>query len=470
MEEVFIPVSAHPSPKPVLLDRETPSILKLAGFLSLSGLFSTSAILIDANMVGPIGDETLAGLGLCAGLYGIFMALLFGLGSGAQILLTRAFGAGDMVLFYKRLQRMMVLGLAMSLILVLLFRFNINFLVDWLATTSGIGFAAKRYLALMVYAPPLSFAAYLLTISFDVRRQAPRELKGFAIEIPLNVILNALLIYGWFGAPELGIRGAAIATLISQGARLLYLVILTMGDMRTELTTSGPSPAAARDAAQNTDGQEDEPLLPRSVLLPVTLNVAALIVGAQAYQLLFAQQPYLTFAALALMTPWLSVANVLGRAVAMSATLTCADLAPGSEDLRKAIGSVLAALRLLAPRLALLFVGVTLLADALSWHISDWVRINFLLLIPYGGVLVLVRTVSVTIGAILRATDRPKWVFWVQVGLQWGFGVPVLLVCTYAFDLSLYIVYGILILEEILRLGIMALRLRNHIKPQVSAE
>nr|WP_321526243.1 MATE family efflux transporter [uncultured Cohaesibacter sp.] len=465
-----MPVS--PTPKPVLLDRETPSILKLAGFLSLSGLFSTSAILIDANMVGPIGDETLAGLGLCAGLYGVFMALLFGLGSGAQILLTRAFGAGDMRLFYRRLLRMLALGLGMSVILVLLFRFNINFLVDRLATTSGIGFAAKRYLELMVYAPPLGFAAYLLTISFDVKRQATRELRGFAIELPLNVILNALLIYGWFGAPELGITGAAIATLISQSARLVYLVVLLAGDMRAVYALpaqrpSGPAPSA-RTTPDHT-AQAEEPLLPRHVLLPVTLNVAALIVGAQAYQLLFAQQPYLTFAALALMTPWLSVANVLGRSVAMSATLTCADLEPGSEALQQAIRSVLKALRYLAPRLALLFVGVTLVADALSWHISDWVRINFLLLIPYGGVLVLVRTVSVTIGAILRATDRPKWVFWVQVGLQWGFGVPLLMIVTHVFELSLYIAYGILILEELLRLAIMWLRLKRLTRPQVSA-
>ena len=470
MEDPIIPVSAQPKPQPVLLDRETPSILKLAGFLSLSGLFSTSAILIDANMVGPIGDETLAGLGLCAGLYGVFMALLFGLGSGAQILLTRAFGAGDMRLYYQRLMRMLALGLGLSVILVLLFRFNINFLVDWLATTSGIGFAAKRYLELMVYAPPLGFAAYLLTISFDVRRQAPRELRGFAIELPLNVILNALLIYGWLGAPELGIKGAAIATLISQGARLVYLVVLTITDIRA-VWAQAPKRPSNGDSFQTIAGKEEhKDILPRSVLLPVMLNVAALIVGAQAYQLLFAQQPYLTFAALALMTPWLSVANVLGRAVAMSATLTCADLAPGSADLHKAIASVLKALRLLAPRVALIFVGVTLLADALSWHISDWVRINFLLLIPYGGVLVLIRTVSVTIGAMLRATDRPKWVFWVQVGLQWGFGVPVLLICTYVFELSLYIVYGILIAEEALRLGIMWLRLKRLMAPQMSAE
>ena len=299
-------------------DRGTPSILRLARTLSLSGLFATSAILIDANMVAPIGDETLAGLGLCAGLYGLFMALLFGLGSAAQIVLTRAFGAGEMGLFYRRLFVILLLGLLLSLALVVLFRFNIHFLVDKLATTSGVGFAAKRYLELMVYGLPISFAAYLLSLSFDVRRQAGRELRGFAIEIPLNVTLNALLIYGWFGAPELGIKGAAIATLISQGARLGYLMVLLASD-RAKLVDDNPS-----------KGQ----LLDRSVLLPVTLNVAALIVGAQAYSLLFSQLSYLHFAALALMLPWLSVANVLGRAVALSATIACADLPKGSADLR----------------------------------------------------------------------------------------------------------------------------------------
>ena len=427
--------------------RGTPSILKLAGYLSLSGLFATSAILIDANMVGPIGDETLAGLGLCAGLYGIFMALLFGLGSAAQILLTRAHGYGDMALFYQRLGRILVLGLCLSLVLVLLFRFNINFLVDRLATTSGIGFAAKRYLELMVYGLPISFTAYLLSLSFDVRRQARRELRGYAIELPVNIILNSLLIYGWLGAPELGIKGAAIATLISQSLRLVYLIVLVLKDLQQ-----------ARPLASTE--HTDEAVLPRSVLLPVTFNVAALIVGAQAYQLLFSQMPYLSFAALALMTPWLSVSNVLGRAVALSATISCADLPRGSVALDRAITSVLSALRILAPRLALIFVGVTLVVAGVSWHISGSVRLTFLTIIPIAGILVLVRTLSVTFGAILRAVDKPRWVFRVQVGLQWGLGLPVLLGLTLLFDLPLLIAFSLLVAEEALRLALMVLRLK----------
>ena len=86
-------------------------------------------------MVGPIGDETLAGLGLAGGLYGLFMAVLFGLGSAAQILLTRAYGANDQALFNSRLRLLLLVGLAFSGLLVLLFRFNIHFIVDHLAST-----------------------------------------------------------------------------------------------------------------------------------------------------------------------------------------------------------------------------------------------------------------------------------------------------------------------------------------------
>ncbi|SNY92606.1 Na+-driven multidrug efflux pump [Cohaesibacter sp. ES.047] len=440
------------SPPQDLFDRGTPSILRLAGYLSLSGLLATSAILIDANMVAPVGDETLAGLGLCAGLYGVFMALLFGMGSAAQILLTRAFGAGDTALFYSRLFRILALGLACSLVLVLLFRFNINFLVDHLATTSGVGFAAKRYLELMVYGLPISFAAYLLSLSFDVRRQAKRELKGYIIELPINVILNALLIYGWFGAPELGVKGAAVATLVSQSARLCYLIGLTVIDFRQQ------------DVGRTSIDPQSE----RTILVPVTLNVASLIVGSQAYNLLFSQLPYLSFAALALMVPWLSVSNVLGRAVALSATISCADLPSGSRKLDNTIGAILKALKILAPRLALIFVGVTLVVGGVSWHISSAVRINFMLLIPFAGCMVIIRTISVTIGAILRATGWPRWVTRVQVGLQWGVGLPLLLVLTLSFDLSIYVAFSVLLLEETIRAGIMWRKLSRTTDTRIS--
>ncbi len=89
-----------------------------------------------------------------------------------------------------------------------------------------------------------------------------------------------------------------------------------------------------------------------------------------------------------------------------------------------------------------------------------------MLLIPLAALLVLVRTVSVTITAILRATDRPKWVFWMQLGLQWGFGLPLLLALVLIFELPIYAAFAILLCEETLRLIIMAARLRGLLTSQ----
>ncbi|MCT4657372.1 MAG: MATE family efflux transporter [Cohaesibacter sp.] len=441
------PVDLPPDPAPA---RTPGAILRQAGFLSLSGLFATSALLLDANMVAPLGDEILAGLGLSAGIYGIFMALLFGLGSAAQILLSQSASSTAAAGFYRRLCYCLVVGIPLALILTLLFRFNIHFLVDWLATTSGIGFAAKRYLGWMVYGLPISFLAYLLSLSFDVRHQSQRQLWGFAIEVPLNIALNAILIYGLLGFEALGIMGAAIATLIAQSARLFYLLILTAMD----LSKAGPWVGLSLPSMQ-------ERLLFNRLALPVSLNVGALILGSQAYQLLFAQLPYQAYAALALMAPWRSIANVLGRGIALSSTMACADLSLGSKSMQGAIASIMIVLKNMAPKLALGFLGISMLVCALSLHVSGTVRLHFLTLIPLACLLVFVRSLSVSFGAVLRAIDQPQWVMRIQLVLQWGAGLPLLLVLIVLFDLPLLLAFGVLVGEETLRLALLYRRFRS---------
>ncbi len=427
------------------------SILAQAAYFALSGLLATSAVLIDANMVAPLGDEILAGLGLSAGIYGLFMALLFGLGSAAQILLSQSAGGDAQVTFYRRLAYCLIVGLGLCVILVLLFRFNINFLVDWLATTSGVGFAAKRYLSILLYGLPISFAAYLLSLSFDVRKQSSKELWGFAIEIPLNLVLNAILIYGLFGFAARGIEGAAIATLCAQGARLIYLVWITQQDLSKTSQWSRLS----------WPSQQERSLF-HQLMVPIAINVAALIAGAQAYNLLFAQLPYQEFAALALLVPWLSIANVLGRGLSLSATVSSAGLKPYSPSLREALSQIFAALRDFAPKLSLGFLLVTMLVCALSLHVSGGVRLHFLTLIPLAFILVFIRTISVTLGAVLRVIDRPQWVLRVQLGLQWGLGLPILLLLTLMFELPLVLALSILVAEEGIRLLVLAKRLQRH--------
>ncbi|MBL4784768.1 MAG: MATE family efflux transporter [Cohaesibacteraceae bacterium] len=424
------------------------SMARLAASLSLSGLFAASAILIDSNMVAPLGKDALAAMGLSAGLFGAFMAALFGLGTGAQILLAEAAGRGKRQIFAQRLWFMFALGLSLALILSLLLKLLLPFLIQWLAPTRTIAILTNDYLGLLVYSLPIVFCCYLLSICFDAQRKPARELMGFAFELPANIALNALLIYGLHGFPELGLKGAAIATLVAQSGRLAWLMTLVLLDERV---TARGYYVASRAEYRNMG----------KLLWPVSLNVAILILGAQFYQLIFSQLPVTAFAAIALVAPWLTLANVIGRGVAQSATISCASLLDNPTALARTFAPVEHITKVTSIALAVALLVILSIVYGLSSHIPREVRPTFLWLVPLSAILVYVRTGAVSLGNVLRAVDKPGWVFKIQIGLQWGFALPIVFAGVVIFDLAPFWAVSVLVLEETIRLAFLRHRFRK---------
>ena len=90
----------------------------------------------------------------------MFMALLFGFGSAAQIALSRLARASARQKLSQYLAVVLASGLLVAVAIVPLARFNIEFLINWLATTSGVGFAARDYLQVLVFAIPDQFCLF----------------------------------------------------------------------------------------------------------------------------------------------------------------------------------------------------------------------------------------------------------------------------------------------------------------------
>ena len=423
--------------------------LRLASFLSLSGLFATSALIIDANMVAPIGPETLAGLGLASTLYAIFMAALFGFGSAAQIVLARLAGNSDGRVFSKALASYLVTGIFAAFIIVPVAAFNIGFLTDWLATTSGVGFAARDYLQVIVFSIPISFGCFLMTSSLSVRKRIKEELKGFGIEVPINISLNAVLIYGLFGAPALGIVGAAYATIAALSARLVFLLVTTRSD-RLFATIKG---LGFSGFSNHVLEQQDE-------TLSIALNIFLLIIGAQAYLLVFSQLPYLSFAALALLFPWVSVTNVLGRGGGLAAAIESASSVVEKSELIDELTRGARRTALLLACVFVIFVSIVLL---LSWHVYIELRFGALSLVPIAALLVFVRFNSVTLASILRVDGQAGWVARTQILLQWFIGVPLALIAVVLLEQPIAVAFSILVAEEALRWWLLNRRLQTNL-------
>lgn len=191
--------------------------------LMFQHLITVSLNLVDNVMVGRLGAYSLAAVGSANQVYGIFEMILFGLFSGAAVLVAQYFGAKD----DKRIKSIfgmdLVIGLSLAivtLIIVQLFPDQILRLFTAETEVIAMGTAYLRISSFTYLTIGVSFA-----VAYNCRAvQAVKFPTLISVSCILtNTILNYMLIYGNFRCPAMGVRGAAIATLI---ARIIEMVAL----------------------------------------------------------------------------------------------------------------------------------------------------------------------------------------------------------------------------------------------------
>ena len=191
--------------------------------------------LLDNVMVGRLGTESMSGVAIINQLIFVFNLAIFGGLSGASIYGAQFFGKGDYDGVRYAFRFKIIYSLIMTAVAVgILYSFH-EPLISLFLTDSASGGdliltqrEATTYLFLMLIGL-LPFAlsqSYASTLREAGETVAP--MVASCIAIFTNLILNYILIFGHFGAPRLGVAGAAIGTVISRYVELLYLVIYVL--------------------------------------------------------------------------------------------------------------------------------------------------------------------------------------------------------------------------------------------------
>lgn len=174
--------------------------------------------LADTIMVGKVSEEALAAVGAANQVYFIFSIIIFGIYSGAAVIAVQYWGIGDL----KMLRRIMgidyTMCLALSVPVMLFAYFAAPFLITIFSDDPGVLDLGVNYLRIACFS--YIFSALSFVIAYNSR--AIKDLKIPTIinacAILTNVVFNYLLIFGKGGFPQLGVEGAAIATLIARVA------------------------------------------------------------------------------------------------------------------------------------------------------------------------------------------------------------------------------------------------------------
>ena len=189
--------------------------------------------MLDNVMVGRVGDAETAAVSIAGLLIFIFNLCIFGAVSGAGIFGAQFYGAGDTEGLRQTFRFKVVMSAVITGAATLIFIFFGEFFISLFLTGEGepeviartAELAHDYLMTMLVGLFPFALVQCFASTLRETGRTVLPMAAGFAATL-VNLVLNYILIFGNFGAPRLGVVGAAIATVVS---RFVELSIVAVG-------------------------------------------------------------------------------------------------------------------------------------------------------------------------------------------------------------------------------------------------
>jgi putative MATE family efflux protein len=188
--------------------------------LSLVALFSFEAA--DLFFISKLGDAPLAAVSFTLPVIWLTYGIGIGFEAGAASCISRAVGRRDHAQARRLTVDTMVLATAVALLLALAGMASIGPVFALLGATPELMPMISDYMEVWYWVAPLDMALWTSLASMRARGNTLFESKVITAAAVLNLALDPIFIFGLFGFPRLEIQGAALATLVSTAAMLLF--------------------------------------------------------------------------------------------------------------------------------------------------------------------------------------------------------------------------------------------------------
>ena len=213
---------------------------------TIISMLSTSMYnLADTYFVGSINTQSVAAVGISFAMMAVIQAVGFFYGHGAGNYISRKLGAKEEENARKMATTGFVLSFLTGLVIAILGQLFLTPLCLTLGSTPTILPYTERYLGIILLGAPFMTTSLTLNNMMRFQGNTMYAMKGIMSGVLLNLILAPLLILYF----ELGITGAAIATLISQcfGCAILFWMTHKGQNIRIHLRYFTPSKAYAKE-------------------------------------------------------------------------------------------------------------------------------------------------------------------------------------------------------------------------------
>ncbi|KZN13303.1 MATE family efflux transporter [Marinomonas sp. TW1] len=427
--------------------------------LALNAILVQSMVLVDLMLIANLGEVSVAALGLASAILAFFVGTQYALANGTQLILARAVGANDRHAMSSSLVIGWLINGGFTLITSSVLLFSLEGLLNWLVDDPFVAIQASRYLQISAFMLLVSSFAQVMIAFFNGSGQTRLPLYGYLIEIPINLLVSLTLIYGYLGFPELGLRGAAIGSLVAVTIRFGYLAWQLRRQENVSIMVSIKALNVAHVIAHLRE------------IFPIAANFVTLASGVMLHQMLFAQLDVYAFAAITLVMPWMQMGAQFVTSWALATAINISQFRGRQQShlIADFIEQSVRIILLLGVALCLVFVAFGEWLPMIYPRLDEQTQQALAVIAPIYVLIPLVRSYNGLCGHSLRALGQSVKVLQIHFVTQWVIGIPYLIIVLF-FQGPLWAVFGSILLEECLKVYAFRKHLKRELTLLVSSE
>lgn len=420
------------------------NMLAIALPIALQNLITSSLNMVDTLMISDLGQSSIAAVGLANQLFFFYILIVFGINSGSSIFISQFWGKKDT----KNIKR--ILGLAVFLsalagtVFTVLGLFYPEFVMKFFIKEAEVVKLGSDYLRIVSFSYIITGIGFAYSIAARSIGKAKMPMIVSGISFITNTVFNYLLIFGKFGFPQLGVKGAAYGTLIARIVEISFIIYFVYRDIE-------PLAATVKELTDWSKSFVGRYLKTTS---PVIINETFWALGQIMYAVAYARIGEEATAAVQIATTIQNVFFVIVKGLANACTVMVGNkIGEGEEDaaynyaVQFLIMSTISGL-ILGLALALTPDLTLKLFRNLDPHLYEISRKMIVII----GLSYFIRTFNSTlVVGVLRGGGDTTFSMYLEMGSVWLVGVPLAFIGALVWKLPVHIVLLVVTTEEVVK-------------------
>ncbi|GMQ56866.1 MATE family efflux transporter [Vallitalea sediminicola] len=413
--------------------------------IAFQNLITSALNMIDVFMISSLGVTAVAAVGGANKLYFLLNLFLFGTSSGTGIFSAQYWGKKDVKNIKRILGICLIISVSGGALFSIVAIFFPEIVMRFFSTDTIVIIEGVKYLRIIGFS--YCFTAISFAYIFVLRgmNQVKVPMCITVISILINTFLNWVLIYGNLGFPSMGVKGAAIATLI---ARTVECCLLVSSVYILKLPIAGK----IKEIFDISKSFVSKYL---HTVAPVMCNEIMWSLGVAMYSFVYGRMGEDVMATMTLNQTIEQLFMVLFFGISSACAVILGNEI-GNNKLERAYEYSKKFIKItvmISICMSVLIIGTSGFIVSLFDNLTDVVRYNSRLCLIVFGLFVPFKSLNlILVVGVLRSGGDTRFTMFLDMGGVWLIGVPLAFVSGLVFKLDIQYVYAFILSEEFFKM------------------